>query len=83
MSEKSPIMVTTYDNPFSPFTQFDEWYQFDISKGYDTLGVLDRMTQNSINLSEEDQDRISETSMIDLVKLLPETYKAVIREDYL
>lgn len=26
--------VTTTDNPFDPFTQYDEWYRYDESHGY-------------------------------------------------
>ena len=26
-------MLTTSDNPYDPFTQFDEWYAFDERKG--------------------------------------------------
>ena len=27
-------MLTTIDNPFDPFEQFDEWLMFDKQKGY-------------------------------------------------
>ena len=74
--------ITTFDNPFSPFTQFDEWYTFDIQKGYDTLGILDRMTLSSRNLSESDQQRILEDSIFNLVKMFPKIYKIVLEEDY-
>lgn len=30
------VMLTTEDNPFDPFTQYDEWYAFDYEKGYHT-----------------------------------------------
>lgn len=82
MKNKKEIKITTFDNPFSPFTQFDEWYQYDIQKGYDTLGTLSRMTMNSSRLSERDQMRIIGDSMIELVKMLPQTYKLVLEEDY-
>lgn len=82
MSKRKPIRLTTYDNPFSPFSQFDEWYQQDIMLGYDTLGVLSRMTMVSERLSIEDRERIEHSAMVDLVKLLPETYKIVLEEDY-
>ena len=82
MSKQKEIKITTIDNPFSPFTQFDEWYQYDTSFGYDTLGVLNRMSLSSSQLSEKDQKRIEEDSMIALVKMLPDTYKLVIEDDY-
>lgn len=30
--------VTTMDNPYDYFTEFDEWYAYDISHGYDIIG---------------------------------------------
>lgn len=30
--------VTTMDNPYDYFTQFDEWYAYDTSHGYDVIG---------------------------------------------
>lgn len=82
MSKVKEIKITTFDNPFSPFTQFDEWYQYDMLMGYDTLGILARMTMSSNQLSEADQKRIIESAMIDLIKLFPKTYKLVLEEDY-
>ena len=80
--KKKEFKITTFDNPFSPFTQFDEWYNFDTTHGYDTLGILGRMTMSSKQLSIDDQNRISENAIFDLVKLLPSTYKIVLEEDY-
>lgn len=36
------LWITTVDNPFDPFTDFDNWYRFDESKGYCTSGYLAR-----------------------------------------
>lgn len=82
MSNKKELKITTFDNPFSPFTQFDEWYQYDIRMGYDTLGLISRMNLSSNQLSLKDQDRILNDTMINIVKLLPRTYKLVLKEDY-
>jgi hypothetical protein len=35
-------LLTTEDNPFNPFTQWDEWFSFDILNGYNTCSLLDR-----------------------------------------
>ena len=40
-------MLTTIDNPYSPFTQFDEWLEFDTLKGYNTCGYLARVAKTS------------------------------------
>ena len=48
-------MLTTVDNPFDPFTQWNEWLAYDTKLGYDTPGILARLTVNSNDLSEPDQ----------------------------
>lgn len=46
-------MLTTVDNPYDPFTQFDEWYEYDNLKGYNTCGYLARVAQTSNKLSDK------------------------------
>ena len=48
-------MLTTSDNPFNPYTQWDEWYAFDVSAGYHTSAYLARIVRSSDELSESDQ----------------------------
>jgi hypothetical protein len=48
-------MLTTSDNPYDPFTQFDEWYAFDEASDYHTLSFLARIVITSDDLSEADQ----------------------------
>lgn len=47
-------MVTTTDNPFDPFTEFDDWYDYDERAGYHTTAFLDRVIVTSSELSEAD-----------------------------
>ena len=57
MTDTEPIeyMLTTYDNPFNPFTRFDEWLEYDIRLGYNTSSFLDRVAKLSNDISEADQ----------------------------
>lgn len=48
-------MLTTVDNPFDPFIQFDEWYVWDQNAGYCTPGLLARIAYSSDEISEADQ----------------------------
>lgn len=50
-------MLTTVDNPYDPFTHFDEWLRYDIGKGYNTCNYLARVVQTSNELSDELNDR--------------------------
>ena len=48
-------MLSTIDNPYNPFTQFDDWFAYDTRKKYYTLSFLARVTVTSLNISEADQ----------------------------
>lgn len=48
-------MLTTVDNPFDPFANYEEWYAWDQRKGYDSPGLLGRVVRSSDDLSEADQ----------------------------
>lgn len=43
MDEQTEYMLTTVDNPYNPFTDFDAWLAFDIRKGYNTSALLGRI----------------------------------------
>lgn len=45
-------MLTTIDNPYDYFEQFDKWYLFDVSHGYNTCSLLARLAKTSNNLSD-------------------------------
>ena len=49
-------MLTTIDNPFSPFDQFEEWNQYDQEKGYMTINLLCRCMHAPEELSQEEKD---------------------------
>jgi hypothetical protein len=48
-------MLTTVDNPFDPFTRFDEWYEYDVRLGYNSSSFLARVAKVSNEMSEPDQ----------------------------
>ena len=54
-TEPIEYMLTTVDNPFDPFTRFDEWYEYDVRMGYHTSSFLDRIAKVSNDISEPDQ----------------------------
>ncbi len=61
-------MLTTVDNPWDPYTRFDEWYAFDTRAGYHTLGLLDRILITSNELSEADQAQAMNDAIDEIVK---------------
>lgn len=48
-------MLTTTDNPYNYFTEFDQWYALDTQLGHHTLSLLARVTRTSDELSDLDQ----------------------------
>ena len=48
-------MLSLATNPYNPFTQYDDWKNFDRHEGYDTDGFLARLISTSDALSEPDQ----------------------------
>lgn len=61
-------MLTTVDNPFDPFTQFEEWYAFDVRKGYGSLSFLARIANVSPDLSLPNQSQAIETAIDEIIK---------------
>ena len=61
-------MLTTVDNPYDPFTQFTDWYQFDVAKGYNSCSLLDRCCKTSIDLSEIENQIAIETAIDEICK---------------
>lgn len=60
-------MLTTIDNPFNPWTQFDSWNAWDEQAGYYTLAFQARIVRTSGALSEPDQDKAIEDAIEEIV----------------
>lgn len=74
-------MLTTTDNPFDPFTQFDDWRAFDEAKGYYTCAYLARIARTSDELSTQDEELAIESAMNEIVELnILGIYKKVTRD---
>lgn len=63
----SDYMLTTVDNPFNPFTEFDQWLSFDAFNRYNTCGLLDRMLITSDDLLDEQQSNDLEDAMNEII----------------
>jgi len=61
-------MLTTVDNPFNPFTEYDEWLSFDESHGYFTNSLLARIVVSSDDMSEAVQNYARESAIDEIVK---------------
>jgi hypothetical protein len=61
-------MLTTIDNPHSPFDDFGAWYAYDVSSGYFTSSFLARILVDSDQLSESDQRRAVELAIDEIIQ---------------
>lgn len=61
-------MLTTVDNPYDPFEDFQLWYAFDEQAGYHTTAFLGRLSFNSNDLSEADQVLANEKVIDEIVE---------------
>lgn len=50
------VRLTTADNPFNPFTQWDEWLRFDEDHKYFTCSYLARIAVTADDLPEEEAE---------------------------
>lgn len=71
MADNVEHMLTTVDNPFNPYTHFDEWFAFDQQQGYNTSSLLARVTKMSEELSEADQSVELENAIDEIVRVNP------------
>lgn len=63
------MMLTTIDNPFDPFTQWDEWRQYDEDKKYFTCSYLARIAKTSDDLSTADYNLAIDRAINEIVSL--------------
>lgn len=74
-------MLTTIDNPFNPFTDFDKWFAYDEANGYHSCSYLANIMKTSDSFSVEDQMKEKERAIDEIVKLnINGMYRKVTRD---
>lgn len=61
-------MLTTFDNPYDPFEQFDSWFAFDVEKGYNSCSKLARIAQLTDDMSEVEIQMEKERAIDEIIK---------------
>lgn len=46
--------LTTFDNPYSPYEQFEEWYRYDTDHDYNSSGLLMRLAKTSSQFTDNE-----------------------------
>lgn len=63
------VAITTEDNPFDPFTEFDSWLSYDVQMGYSTcerLAAIDDSCPHS--LTDDENNYFVEEAINELLK---------------
>ena len=61
-------MLTTVDNPYSPFDDWNSWLSWDMAAGYNTSGLLARIAVVSEELSEADVEGAIQAAIEEIVQ---------------
>lgn len=75
--------LTTMDNPYDPFKQFDQWLMFDKEHDYDTCEYLARMTQSRLtdDMSQTEESLVIENVIDEIIETFPfGLYKKVYKD---
>lgn len=75
--------ITTKDNPFSPFTEWTDWYRYDMQMGYGTCDYLGRIAKTSFELSDEENEEEIERAIDEILKYdFMNQYKKVFSDSF-
>ena len=66
---KQKHMLSTSDNPWNPWTHFDEWLAHDMREGHATLSYLARVVKSSNELGDPDQAHDIEVAIEEITRL--------------
>lgn len=68
MEKNFDFWLTTEDNPWNPFTQFESWNDFDVKKRYMTCSRLADRTGLSVdNLTDYENEVLTNLAIEDIV----------------
>lgn len=78
--KEKETMLTTIDNPFSPFKQFDEWLMFDTEKKYFTYNYVDRIANTNESMTEDEKELAIQSAFKEIVAYNPDLY-IIVQDD--
>lgn len=75
------VFITTHDNPYDYWTQFDEWLAFDRQMGYYTLEYLGRIAKLANDLSDQQEQQEIESAIDAILEWNGSFYKKIYKEN--
>lgn len=64
-------MLTTIDNPYNPYTQYDAWLSYDEQAGYYTNEYLARIANTNPTMTDKEVDEAIESAIDEIIKIDP------------
>lgn len=64
-------MITTKDNPYNPFEDFDSWFMYDIEKGYNTCSYLARIGKLEDDMTQKEIYEEIDRAIDEIITLNP------------
>lgn len=68
IEDSNITLLTTIDNPYDPFEEWDDWYSYDTEMNYNTCSYLARIANASDELSDEENDELIEQAMNEIIE---------------
>lgn len=80
--ERKDFMLSTFDNPFNPFEDFETWFKYDMILRHNCCGLMAQYALTSPIFSDEVNERYEDMAMDEIVASDPTLYRKVTPEDY-
>lgn len=68
MNASTKVMLSTIDNPYNPFEDFNNWFLFDVQKGYNSCSYLARIAKVSEQFSEKENNDEIERAIDEIIE---------------
>lgn len=76
------IALTTFDNPFDPIDQFNDWWRYDTDHGYNSCQYLARIAKPTDQFSENENAVEIERAIDEIIRLDPfGIYRKFVKEE--
>lgn len=66
-ADEREYMLTTKDNPYNPWIDYDGWYAYDRDHGYNTPSYQARIAVTSDDLTEEENEEIINNAINEII----------------
>lgn len=75
------VSITTIDNPYNPFDDFNNWFLYDCEKGYYTCNKLARLSKDTESMTQKEEDEAVEEAIDKIIEIDPfNIYKKIFKE---